>query len=87
MKYRWENRKQMADVRVVGLWGHAGFFLGAIFAVLGIIGDAANVTLGLEPTSWLLLAIAVFVASIPFYMGLGLAWYLRNAEAKSVKKE
>jgi len=87
MKYRWENRKQMADVRVAGLWGHTGWFLGAIFAVLGIIGDAANVTLGLEPTSWLLLAIAVFVASIPFYMGLGLAWYLRTTEAKSGKKE
>ena len=87
MKYRWENRKQMADVRVAGLWGHTGWFLGAIFAVLGIIGDAANVTLGLEPTSWLLLAIAVFVASIPFYMALGLAWYLRTTEAKSGKKE
>lgn len=51
MKYRWENRKQMADVRGMGLWAHAGWFVGAIFAVLGIIADAANVTLGLESTS------------------------------------
>jgi len=87
MKYRWEDRKQMADVRVAGLWGHICWFLGAIFAVLGIIGDAANVTLGLEPTSWLLLAIGAFVAGIPFFIGLGLAWYLRTTEAKGEKKE
>jgi len=87
MKYRWENRKQMADVRVTGLWAHAGWFVGAIFAVLGIIADAANVSLGLEPTSWFLLSIAVFVASMPFYMGVGMAWYLRTTEAKSEKKE
>lgn len=87
MKYRWEDRKRMADVRVAGLGGHTGWFLGAIFAVLGIIADAANVTLGLEPTSWLLLAIVVFMASMPFYMGLGLAWYLRTTGAKGEKKE
>jgi len=84
--YRWEDRKQMSDVRVAGMAAHVGWFIGAIFAVLGIIGDAANVTLGLEPTSWLLLAIFAIVASVPFYMGLGLAWYLRTTEAKSKTK-
>jgi len=36
-----------------GLAGHVCWFLGAVFAVLGIIGDAANATLGLEPMAWL----------------------------------
>jgi hypothetical protein len=85
--YRWEDRKQMSDVRVVGLWAHVGWFLGVIFALLGIIGDAANVAIGLEPISWLLLAIFAIAASVPFYLGMGLAWYLRTTEAKSKEKE
>jgi len=85
--YHWEKRERMADVRVMGLWGHTCWFVGALFALLGIIGDAANVTLGLEATSWLLLAIVAFVAGMPFFVGLGLAWYLRTTEAKSEKKE
>jgi len=85
--YHWENRKRMSDVRVMGLWGHAGWFIAVIFAVIGIIGDAANVAVGLEPMSWLLLAIFAILASIPFYLGLGMAWYLRTTEAKSKAKE
>jgi len=85
--YHWENRKRMSDVRVMGLWGHAGWFIAVIFAVIGIIGDAANVAVGLEPMSWLLLAIFAILASIPFYLGLGMAWYLRTTEAKSKEKE
>ena len=85
--YRWEKRKQMSDVRVAGLWGHTGLFIAVIFAVIGIIGDAANVAVGLEPMSWLLLAIFAILASIPFYLALGLAWYLRTTEAKSKEKE
>ena len=41
------------------------FFLGIIFAVIGVIGEAANFTLGLSSTIWLLLAIASFLAPIP----------------------
>jgi len=87
MSYHWEKRECMADVRGMGMWGHVGWFIGALFALLGIIGDAANVTLGLEATSWLLLSIVAFLASMPFYVALGLAWYLRTEEAKSEKKE
>ena len=41
------------------------FFLGIIFAVIGVIGEVANLTLGLSSTIWLLLAIASFLAPIP----------------------
>ena len=41
------------------------FFLGIIFAVIGVISEAAHITLGLSSTIWLLLAIASFLAFIP----------------------
>ena len=83
-----EDRERIvASIGVAGLWGHVSFFLGVIFAVLGVIGDAANVTLGLEPMSWFLLAIVASVLSIPWFIGLAMAWYLSTTEAKSEKEE
>lgn len=67
-------------------FAHVLWFLGAVFAVLGVIGEAINVTLGLEPISWLLLAIAAFVASIPQLLGWHLAVYLDSIETKSKKE-
>ena len=58
------------------------FILGIVFAVLGVIGDAINTTLGLEPISWFLLAIGVFVASIAPCLGWAIAVYLKSIEAK-----
>jgi len=84
----WEDRKRViASVSRAGLWGGTTFFLGVIFAVLGVIGDAANVTLGLEPMAWFLLAIVVSVLSVTFYIGWAVAWYLSTTEAKSKKEE
>ena len=60
----WEDREKMkAKLGSERLVGHICWFLAAVFAMLGIIGDAANITLGLEPISWFLLAIATFLAS------------------------
>ena len=41
-----------------------GFLLGIIFAVIGVIGEVVNLTLGLSSTIWLLLAIVSFIAPI-----------------------
>ena len=53
---------------------------GVVCFVLGIISTiinlALNITLGLEPISWFLLAIAFFVASIPNFIGWALAVHL-----------
>ena len=88
MAGRWEDRKRMvAGIGLEGLYGHIGWFLGLIFAVLGVIGDAANVNLGLEPISWFLLAIVASLLAIPFFMGVGVSWYLSTTEAKSEKEE
>jgi hypothetical protein len=78
MPYHWEKREKMADVRGTGMWAHVCYGLGAIFAILGIIAGAMNTSLGLEPVYWLLLSIAAFLAGVPFFMGVLLAWYLRT---------
>ena len=46
--------------------------------LLGIIGDAANITLGLEPMSWFLLAIATILAGIFTRIGWAVSWYLNT---------
>jgi hypothetical protein len=83
-----ENREEMKKtLSPMGLMGHVTLFLGIIFAVLGIIADAANVALGLEPTSWLLLAILTCVVGMPAWLTWGISMHLLGMEAKSKKKE
>jgi len=78
MPYHWENRKRMADPRSTGLWGHVCWFLSAIFAIIGIIAAAIDAEIGLGATNWFLLAIVVAVLGIPFFMGVSLAWFLKE---------
>ena len=92
MRKPWEepfkNREEMrAALGPMGLSGHISLFLGIIFAVLGVIADAANATLGLEPASWLLLAIVACVVGMPAWLTWGICMHLLGMEAKSKKKE
>ena len=67
------------------MWAMLGgvcWILGVVFAILGIIADAMNGTLGLEPISWFLLAIAALVTSAIWYLSWAVAVYLRVTEAK-----
>jgi len=67
------------------MWAMLGgvcWFLGVIFAIIGIIADATNATLGLEPISWFLLAIVALVISAIWYLSWAVAIYLRTTEAK-----
>jgi len=83
MARHWEDREKIkVGIGSEGKWGHIFWFAAALFAVLGIVGDAANVTLGLEPMSWFLLAIVAFLASITFFIGWAVSWYLETTEAK-----
>jgi uncharacterized membrane protein len=83
-----ENREDIKkSLCTTGLLGHICCFLGAVFALLGIIGDAANATLGLEPISWLLLAVVACVAGIPMWLIWGMSKHLLGTEAKTKKKE
>lgn len=86
MARHWEDREKIrASLGKNGWWGHILWFLAVIFAILGVIADAVNATLGLEPISWFLLAIATFVVSAIWYLSWAVAVYLRTIEAK--KKE
>jgi hypothetical protein len=90
MKYRWEQTDRkgtQAGVRSLGLSGHVSEFLAIVFALLGIIADAANATLGLEATTWLLLALVAFGASITSFIAWAVCWHLTAIEARSEKKE
>jgi uncharacterized membrane protein YdbT with pleckstrin-like domain len=78
MPYRFEDRKKMADVRTPGLTGHFCYFLAIIFAIIGIVAAAIDADIGLGATNWFLLAIVAAVLSIPFFMGLALAWFLKE---------
>jgi len=83
MARHWENREKMrASLGSNGKWAHNLWYLAAIFAVLGIISDAVTSPLGLESMSWFMLAIATFLASITFFIGWAMGWYLETTAAK-----
>ncbi len=84
MSERWKNREWIVSSgNRMTMSGGACWILGAIFAVLGIIADAMNVTLGLEVTTWLMLSIALFAGGISWYIGWAVAVYVSGKEAKS----
>ncbi len=75
-----ERKKVVADRAACDNATTVCLILGPVLAVLGIIADAANINLGLEPISWFLLAIATFLAAIVFRMGWAVSWYLGTAK-------
>jgi len=56
-----DHEDAKAEIRNCDLFGGICQYACFAFAALGVYGDALNVTLGLEPTSWFLLA---FVAGL-----------------------
>ena len=92
MEKPWEkpfkNREEARSaLGPLGLMFHICGWLGILFAFLGAIGEVMNMTLGLEPTSWLLLSIATSVAGIPAALAWAVAMHLLGIEGKSKKKE
>jgi hypothetical protein len=65
----------------------AGFLviLGFIFALIGVIGDALDINVILEPSNWLLLAIIFVIASFMPYLNSALAKHLYGIESE-IKK-
>jgi hypothetical protein len=61
----YKNREEVKkDIRLCSLVGTIWMFVGLGSAVLGIISDALNITLGLESMSWFLLAIFFAVVAL-----------------------
>jgi hypothetical protein len=79
IKDREEARKTLNPM---GLAFHICWFLGSIFAVLGLIAGAMNSVVGLQPTYWLLLSIAAFLAGIPMLVTWALAMNLLGVGGK-----
>ena len=63
--------------------GGALWILALLFAILGIVADGINGSLGLEATSWFLLSIALFVAGLSYWISWALGVYLKATGAKS----
>jgi len=83
-----KNREHVrAEVRRCALFGDVCQYLSILFAALGVIGDASNITLGLEPMSWLLLAIVAGLNAIIGHMHVVVAKHLLGIEAEGKKEE
>jgi hypothetical protein len=79
IKDREEARKTLDPM---GMAFHICWFLGSIFAVLGLIAAAMDSAVGLWATHWLLLAIAAFLAGIPMLVTWALAMNLLGIGGK-----
>jgi hypothetical protein len=79
-----KNREEVkAEVKRCSTFSTVLQLLSLLLAILGIIGDALNTTLGLETTSWFLLAIIVGISSILPTMHAVLAKHLLGVEAEN----
>ncbi len=57
----WEEVKR--QIHKCGRWGDICEIFAFLFVIIGVIGDALNITLGLETMTWLLLAVFFAVLS------------------------
>ena len=59
-----DRESVLAEIRYFSRLANAVMLLGFLFFALGIISESLNINLGLEPTSWFLMAIFCMVGSI-----------------------
>ena len=67
--------------------GFVCWLLGLAFAAFGVAGDALNITLGLEPISWLLLSIVFCLSGIASWIAWALAVHLDAMETRHKREE
>ncbi len=75
-----------AEIRDCGLTAAVFTYVCFIFAALGVIGDALNMTLGLEPISWLLLAIVAGLNATYGHVRSTVARHLFGIETENKEK-
>ena len=81
-----KNREHViAEIRRCAMASSVSAYLSFLFAAIGIIGDALNTTLVLQPTIWLLLAIFAGLHAIVPAMHLVVAKHFLGIEAESKK--
>ena len=82
-----KNREHvLAEIKLCARWGGICAILSFLLVALGVISDALNITLGLEPLSWFLLAIFVGLNAIVPQMHVVVAKHLLGIEAESKKE-
>ena len=77
-----KSEEVKAEIRNCDLSGGILSILGVLFATLGVIGDALDVTLGLESMSWFLLAILAGVTAVGPNMHVLVAKHLYGIESE-----
>jgi uncharacterized membrane protein YdbT with pleckstrin-like domain len=70
----------------MGVMGGIGTWLGVIFAILGIIGEAIDATIGFEPIFWLVLAVVSLLFGLSCWLGWGLGMYFHVMGTKGKKE-
>ncbi|MCJ2556412.1 MAG: hypothetical protein LN415_04810 [Candidatus Thermoplasmatota archaeon] len=82
------NREQVrTEIRKCALLGGIIVGLGLLFASLGVVGDALDVSLGLESISWLLLAVFFGLASLGPLMHSVAAKHLYGIESERQERQ
>jgi hypothetical protein len=79
-----QNREHIkAEIRRCALFGSVCQYFSFLFAALAVISEASNITLGLQPMSWLLLAILAGLNAIIGHMHIVVAKHLLGIENES----
>jgi protein-S-isoprenylcysteine O-methyltransferase Ste14 len=71
---------------MMGVMGSITTWLGVIFVLLGVIGQAIDSNIGFEPIFWLVLGVASFLFSLGCWLGWAVGIYLHVLEDKSKKE-
>jgi hypothetical protein len=74
------------EIRNCDLFGGISQYACFAFAALGVVGDSLNITLGLEPMSWFLLAIVAGLNAIIGHTHVVVAKHLLGIEAERKKE-
>jgi hypothetical protein len=78
MEKRVDPKWVVKMTRSAAIWGGTLWYIGVIFAILGIIADATNGTLGLTMMAWFMLAIVCHLAGLSFWISWALGLYFKN---------
>lgn len=88
LEHPFKSREEVkAEIGRCDLVGSSLSIACAVFAALGVIGDALNITLGLEPMIWLLLAIVAGLNAVNPHMKSTVAKHLFGIESERKKQE
>jgi hypothetical protein len=72
---------------MMGIMGSITTWLGVVFTILGIIGGARYTVIGLDPSYWFLLAIAMLIFSLGCWLGWAVGIYLHAKEKEPEDKD